>query len=201
MAKKQKVNKRVSGEENIQLKWGLKVRELPNNIPLTEAEEVLQEDSYAKTNANIELMLNHAINGVRLAEMIIVDFAMKGETKKLFNDISKCFDRAGKLVCSSVDFEMSKLLSEGIANNYNTGILDNILASYVRMDDTQRIKLDDCIDQISNGFTPQLAKEIDADFDQLNLLAKVMNESLGIVDLEKRLDYIKSKGFSIKFTK
>ena len=195
MAKKQKVNR----EKEAKLKWQLKTKELP--IELTEEQKLIQEQSYAETNGNIELLLNHAINGARLADLVITQFNMYGEGKAVFNQIIRSFNMADKLICSSVDYEMSKKLRDGITNNYETGILNNILSTYVKLDDEQRNTWDNCGDQILKGMIPQLAKEIDADFDQLNLLAKVMNESLGIVDLEKRLDYIKSKGFSIKITK
>lgn len=196
MAKK---TKKIDRNKEAKLKWILKRKEVV--IELTEEEKVIQEQSYEETNTNIELMLNHAINGARLADLAITQFNMVGEGKSLFKDIERRFNSANTLICSSVDYEMAKKLRDGIVNNYETGILNNVLSTYVKLDDNQRDIWDNCGDQILKGMTPQLAKEIDADFDQLNLLTKVMNESLGIVDLEKRLDYIKSKGFSIKVTK
>ena len=195
MAKKNKVNR----EKEAKLKWQLKIKEIP--IELTEEQKAIQEQSYAETNGNIELLLNHAINGARLADLVITQFNMYGEGKALFRDITKSFQRADMLICSSVDYEMSKKLRDGITNNYETGILNNVLSTYVKLDDKRRDIWDNCGDQILKGFTPQLSKEIDADFDQLNELAKVMQQSLGIVNVEERLDYIKSKGFSIKVTK
>jgi hypothetical protein len=195
MAKKHKVNR----EKEAKLKWQLKTKELP--IELTEEQKAIQEQSYAETNGNIELLLNHAINGARLADLVITQFNMYGEGKALFRDITKSFQRADMLICSSVDYEMSKKLRDGITNNYETGILNNILSTYVQLDDKQRDIWDNCGDQILKGMIPKLSKEIDADFDQLNELAKVMQQSLGIVNLEERLNYIKSKGFSIKVTK
>ena len=174
---------------------------LKMKIELTEEQKAIQEQSYEETNGNIELLLNHAINGARLADLVITQFNMFGEGKAIFNQIVRSFNMADKLICSSVDFEMSKKLRDGITNNYETGILNNVLSTYVKLDDKQRDTWDNLGDQILKGMTPQLSKEIDADFNQLNELAKVMQQSLGIVDVEKRLDYIKSKGFSIKVTK
>lgn len=195
MAKKQKVNR----EKEAKLKWILKNKSTP--IQLTEEQMAIQEKSYEETNANIELLLNHAVNGARLADLAITQFNMFGDGKALFKHIIKTFTLADTLICSSVDFEMSKKLRDGITNNYETGILNNVLATYVKLDDEQRNIWDDCGDKIRKGMMPQLVKQIDADFDQLNDLTKVMQQSLGIVDLEKRLEYINSKGFYINVTK
>jgi hypothetical protein len=194
MAKKQK---EINNGKN--LKWELRTREIP--IEYTEAEAISLKQSYAETNANIELLLNHAINGLRLSEMVILQFNMRGGAKKLFNDVSRCFNRAGDLICSSVDYEMSKKIRDGISNNYETGILDNMLNTYVQLNDAQRNILDNCGYAIKNGINPIIRNEVEPSTSQLNELFKVMQESLGIIDQEKRLSYIKSKGFSIKVVK
>ena len=109
------------------------------------------DEKYLKSNTDITLILNYAIQISRLCENVILDLGLTERHKKDFKFAINCANKVHSVITGITNYEMRKEIHSRTTENYETGVFDNIMFNFGQMSDEQRNLADEVLSAILQG--------------------------------------------------